>query len=439
MLPIGNTRLLLRAPSRVAALSKRPISAISDTALRRHALASCGAVKAGPARLSMVTQKTSYVTKTPNGFQQGIDTEAEKKTAEKKLTPHPEAVSMESSVRHVYEPSSPGKATPVQSGISDDLQTVKETFSLAKAPNEPYWLGLAGTLPYLGTSLSTVYLSWVLNTPWPAPSAFVNKLLISQETAQHLMATLEPIQLGYGAVIISFLGAVHWGMEYTEKVPDLARTRFRYGLGVMASIMAWPTLFLPVPFALTGQFAAFVALYFADARATVRGWAPAWYSTYRFALTAVVGVAIAISLIGRAKVGDASPRLSGLGEKFHERRGEEGYSEKWAELEEKEAEKQKKEAEKKKKEEEKKQKEEEKKQAEEDKRKDKSKSGDDSKKDKKDDSKGKESKEENKEGSEDKNDEKSQDKSKDKKSEDKSQEKSDEKSEGKESAEKKDE
>lgn len=167
--------------------------------------------------------------------------------------------------------------------------------------------------------------------------------MIAQESASQLLATLEPIQLGYGAIIISFLGAVHWGLEYAAKVPDEARTRFRYGIGVMAPIVAWPTLFLPVEFALTGQFAAFVALYFADARATVRGWAPAWYSTYRFALTAVVGVAIVISLIGRAKVGDASPRLTGLGEKFHQRNGEEDYTQKWQDLEQKEIQKVKKE------------------------------------------------------------------------------------------------
>lgn len=204
--------------------------------------------------------------------------------------------------------------------------------------------------------MSTVYLAWVLNTPWPSSSTFVNNLLIGQETAGKILATLEPIQLGYGAIIISFLGAIHWGLEYTEKVPDKVRTRFRYGLGVAAPIVAWPTLFMPVEFALTTQFAAFVALYFADARATVRGWAPAWYSTYRFALTAVVGVAITISLIGRAKVGDASPRLTGLSEKFHERRGEESYTKKWQDLEEKEkvkVKKQQEEAEDKKKEEEK--------------------------------------------------------------------------------------
>ncbi len=34
--------------------------------------------------------------------------------------------------------------------------------------------------------------------------------MVSHETAQQWLEMLEPIQLGYGAVIISFLGAVHW-------------------------------------------------------------------------------------------------------------------------------------------------------------------------------------------------------------------------------------
>lgn len=140
--------------------------------------------------------------------------------------------------------------------------------------------------------------------------------------------------MGYGAVIISFLGAIHWGLEYAEKKPSYPRTQFRYGLGVLASIIAWPTLFLSWQFALTGQFAAFVGLYFADSRATVRGWAPYWYGTYRFVLTAIVGAAIMISLIGRAKIGDTAPRLSGLSEKFHETHGEEAYTDEWAKKEE---------------------------------------------------------------------------------------------------------
>jgi len=137
-------------------------------------------------------------------------------------------------------------------------------------------------------------------------------------------------------------------MEYTEKTPSHDRTRFRYGLGVLAPAVAWPTLLMPVQFALTTQFLAFTALYFADARAASRGWAPQWYTTYRFVLTFVVGGAIFISLVGRAKVGDDSPRL-GPGryeEAMHKRgAGEEPYSDKWEKLEAEEKERVKKEKE----------------------------------------------------------------------------------------------
>ncbi|KAI1164526.1 hypothetical protein F5B18DRAFT_670838 [Nemania serpens] len=332
MLRIGSTRSVLQASSRAISAPRGHLSILA----RNRRVANPRIPRAVSAHHSVIVPWTSFATKTPNGFQQGIDTEEEKKLAQRKLTPHPESVTTESSVRHIYEPSAPDQERPPKEALADDLKTVQETFSLSGAPKEPYWLGVAGTLPYLGTSVSTIYLAWVLNTPWPTSSTFANNLLIDPETAARALATLEPIQLGYGAVIISFLGAVHWGLEYAEKAPDQIRTRFRYGIGVMAPIVAWPTLFLPVEFALTAQFAAFVALYFADARATVRGWAPAWYSTYRFVLTAIVGVAIAISLIGRAKVGDASPRLTGLGEKFQQHRGEEEYTEKWRDLEQKE-------------------------------------------------------------------------------------------------------
>lgn len=34
--------------------------------------------------------------------------------------------------------------------------------------------------------------------------------MVSHEQAEHYLHLLEPIQVGYGAVIISFLGAIHW-------------------------------------------------------------------------------------------------------------------------------------------------------------------------------------------------------------------------------------
>lgn len=180
-------------------------------------------------------------------------------------------------------------------------------------PPAYYRLGLAGTVPYVFTSLSTVYLAWNLNTPWPTDNQLLNSFMVSNQTAAELLKHLEPIQLGYGAVIISFLGAIHWGLELAEKTPLKPRTNFRFAAGVLAPAVAWPTLLLPVEWALTGQFAAFVALYFADARATTLGWAPAWYGTYRWVLTAIVGGAIVVSLIGRFKVGEEGKALSTQG------------------------------------------------------------------------------------------------------------------------------
>lgn len=54
-----------------------------------------------------------------------------------------------------------------------------------------------------------MYLGWNLNAQWSSNTLF-NTLLLKDATAQSLLQQLEAIQLGYGAVIISFLGAIHW-------------------------------------------------------------------------------------------------------------------------------------------------------------------------------------------------------------------------------------
>lgn len=73
---------------------------------------------------------------------------------------------------------------------------------------------------------------------------------------------------------------------------------------------------LPVEYALISQFLAFNLLYTVDSAATVRGWTPPWYSSYRFILTFVVGASIVISLIGRGQVMDRINKLPTATEKF---------------------------------------------------------------------------------------------------------------------------
>jgi Protein of unknown function (DUF3429) len=75
--------------------------------------------------------------------------------------------------------------------------------------------------------------------------------------------------------------------------------------------VAWPTLLLPAEVGLVTQFLAFTFLYYADARASTRGWAPSWYSTYRFVLTFIVGASIVASLIGRGQIADLITRPPG--------------------------------------------------------------------------------------------------------------------------------
>ena len=115
--------------------------------------------------------------------------------------------------------------------------------------------------------------------------------------------------------IISFLGAIHWGLEFA-KYGGYHQGYKRYLIGVVAPAVAWPTMLLPVEYALITQFLAFVFLYFADARATVRGWAPAWYSTYRFVLTFIGGASLVVSLIGRGEIADKMGSLPGPADKM---------------------------------------------------------------------------------------------------------------------------
>jgi hypothetical protein len=82
-------------------------------------------------------------------------------------------------------------------GIKQDLVTIKETFDLREVPREAYVLGLAGTLPYLGTSLATVFCAWDINYAEAHGTGF----LLNEQSAETLLHLLEPLQVGYGAVV----------------------------------------------------------------------------------------------------------------------------------------------------------------------------------------------------------------------------------------------
>lgn len=56
---------------------------------------------------------------------------------------------------------------------------------------------MAGVVPYLATSLSTVYLAWDINHATDDGPGY----LLSSDTAERLLSIIEPLQIGYGAVV----------------------------------------------------------------------------------------------------------------------------------------------------------------------------------------------------------------------------------------------
>ena len=98
----------------------------------------------------------------------------------------------------------------------------------------------------------------------------------------------------------------------------------RYAIGVAAPAIAWPTVLMPAEYALITQFMAFTFLYYADTRATRRGWTPPWYAIYRFVLTFIVGGSIVVSLIGRGEVADDVHRVPGAVARMKALTGTEG-------------------------------------------------------------------------------------------------------------------
>jgi hypothetical protein len=128
-------------------------------------------------------------------------------------------------------------------------------------------LGLLGLLPFLGCA-GVVFVA----EGWPRSLA--------------LLALA-----GYGAVILSFLGAVHWG--FALAAPDAAAERARLIGGVLPSLWAWPTLVLLPPSLACVALAIGLGLALvAEEFALARGFTPRAYQGLRRLLTAVAAACL---------------------------------------------------------------------------------------------------------------------------------------------------
>ncbi|QRV72744.1 hypothetical protein RhiJN_00758 [Ceratobasidium sp. AG-Ba] len=191
-----------------------------------------------------------------------------------------------------------GSSKSAHGGLKEDFVSITRDIATT-VPTPVMRMGLAGGIPYVGTSLATLYYSNELSkaSSGAAPGLDVNAVMETLHQLQH-------VQVTYGAVLLGFLGAIHWGMEFAKYGGELGYKRL--ALGVAPVLYAWPTLYLAPEMALAAQWAGFTAFWYADSKATSAGWTPKWYSQYRFYLSILVGTCIIGTLAGTNILGPAA-------------------------------------------------------------------------------------------------------------------------------------
>ena len=137
-------------------------------------------------------------------------------------------------------------------------------------PRPTLWLGLAGLLPFLGAAL----LAWTAPAEW-------------RGVALYALAA-------YGAVILSFLGAVHWGLALRAGPAEATAMAPRLGLGVLPALVGWVALLLPPLPGLTLLALGILVTAAVETAAASRGLVPPGYLRLRWILSlgAALGLAI---------------------------------------------------------------------------------------------------------------------------------------------------
>lgn len=131
-------------------------------------------------------------------------------------------------------------------------------------PPAARWLGYAGALPFVAGALASV-------APYPALAPFGHALLAH-----------------YGAIILSFMGGVHWGAAILRDDNILGSL----GRSVVPSLVALLAALIGGAPGLALLAAGFVGLLVYDERETRAGRLPLWYPLLRRQLTAVVTVCL---------------------------------------------------------------------------------------------------------------------------------------------------
>ena len=97
----------------------------------------------------------------------------------------------------------------------------------------------------------------------------------------------------YAAVIVSFLGGIHWGLAFTRAPPPTAWLVW----GVLPSLVAWVAVMMPPSAGLVVHGAMLLTCYAVDRRLYPQQGAAAWL-TLRFRLSTVAALCCFVGAAG---------------------------------------------------------------------------------------------------------------------------------------------
>jgi hypothetical protein len=103
--------------------------------------------------------------------------------------------------------------------------------------------------------------------------------------------------VGYGAVILSFVGALHWGCAMTHPTMTSSERTQSFVWSVVPSLMAWVALLLSPQYASLLLVLGFVVHLWRDKRLVLLVKMPDWYLPLRLQLTVVACLSLVSTYI----------------------------------------------------------------------------------------------------------------------------------------------
>jgi hypothetical protein len=99
---------------------------------------------------------------------------------------------------------------------------------------------------------------------------------------------------GYGAIILSFLGGLRWGIALTDRAGESRRDLM---LGVVPPLLGWSAILVPPPLTFVLLAVAFAAQGAWDSLTLTSDAVPAWFRRLRIQMTVLVVAALVVAFV----------------------------------------------------------------------------------------------------------------------------------------------